>query len=305
MAAPYSPTDYPTRIATKAITGAGTLAAKVARAVGNEFKADVFADGSGDTSVQAHPQRSVTVAPEAASRANNVARPGEAEIRASNARARVMAPGMAKEIDFASVPRDMGTYIPESQIVTPSIKAGAYRDAPGFGEFNSTAPRSLAQTVADADAARLLDETYGARRAANDAVAPHPQEDSLRAKIMNAQFDELQPAEGQRPLYSSGDTLGSFNRRGNSFTNNAPGLTLRQSLQQRELQLKNAEGMGQMERGRLSAELGLLAEDLARDVRMGRRTQAEADAFYARKRNEVQDQAGIIKSGFPPTDFGR
>lgn len=233
--------------------------------------------------------------------AASIAPPGQAQVRASNRRAKMLDPGMAKSIDFAAQPTDMGTYIPESQKVTPSIRAGAYRDSPGFGNFGSSQPRSLAQMISDEQASRLLDETYGARMQANEAMAPDYQGDALKARLRDAEYEAN--SQAPRPLYSTGDTLGSFYGSGDSYANTPAGPTLKQQFQIQQDRLKNADKTLDIGRGRIAEELQTLQTQLDSEVRSGRRKPEDAAATYQRALAKAQELSGIMKSGFPPNDF--
>ena len=184
--------------------------------------------------------------------------------------------------------------------VTDSIRVGAHRDQGGFGEFGSSSPRSLAQTLQDADASQLLDETYGRRAQRFEAAQLDPQGDSLRAKMISAQMEQLMPAE-DRPLLSTADQDGAFTRSGNSYTNNGPGLTLRDKLIQEQARLKNASGMLDMGRGRIAEDLEAYHSKLMSRVRPGDKVaEAEAQAKYQIALKRAQDLTSLLKSGQEP-----
>lgn len=130
--------------------------------------------------------------------------------------------------------------------VTPSVVAHAYQEQPGFGEFGSSGPRSLAQTLQDREAAAQIDQSYGARMKSNEDFAQHPQEDALRAKTLTAGYEDLM--EAPQSLYAKfngkGEMTapGSFYQESNgAYTNSAPGIRVGQ---QRAIEAAYAKQVG-------------------------------------------------------------
>lgn len=184
--------------------------------------------------------------------------------------------------------------------ITPAIAEGAYQDRGGYGEFGTSQPRSLAAMLQDRDAQALLDQTYGAEQAAIKASAPDYQGDSLKARQRDAEYEAL--STGPRPLFSSGDTLGSFYKSGNTISNTPTGLTLREQIQNQQAQAKNAPGMLDLGRGQVAADLQTFRGNLDAKVKAGRLAPQDADAQYAIALKKANDYAAILKSGFPAND---
>jgi hypothetical protein len=219
------------------------------------------------------------------------------QIEAPSATAQIESPSP----DHGSQPtQDIKAYNASTFGVQPSTLRGKYQEQPGYGEFGTTAPRSLAAMLQDREAAAQLDASYGARVKSNEAFAPDYQGDALRGRQRSAEYEAL--STPPRPLFSSGETLGSFYKNGNTISNAPTGLTLRESLANQQNQLKNAPGLLDLGRGRLAEELQGLKAQYDAEVRTGKRTQPDADAAYARALQKATELSSLLKSGFPPND---
>lgn len=193
------------------------------------------------------------------------------------------------------------------------MSPGAFKSQAGFGEFGSSAPRSLAQTLQDREAAAQLDKSYGARMAENLAEAPDYQGDALRAKVRDAEYTAN--SESPQSLYAKFNDKGeqtapgSFYQSSNgTFLNTPSGPTLKQQFQMQQDRLKNASGVLDLGRGELAGQLDTLRNKL--DVSVDRRipwngkilSRAEADAIYDQAAKSINGPVSILKSGFAPND---
>lgn len=231
--------------------------------------------------------------------------PSASAIAPKRPSAKIQPDALAPNVPASSLREKFGPR--ESQGLTPAILGGAYQDQGGYGEFGSSGPRSLAQTLRDKEAAALLDESYGARMKANEAFAPDYQADALKAKVRDAEYEAN--SEAPRPLYSSGDTLGSFYKTSDgAFSNTPSGPTLKQQFAMQQDRLKNGDKILDLGRGELAGQLHDFRTKL--DTYVQKRipykgrilSPADADTLYAQALKETNDQATILKPGFPPAD---
>lgn len=238
----------------------------------------------------------------------------KAAIHASDLRARPNI-GLAQDIDFGADqgPRSQGTYVsPQQQSENRDVAArGAFQAGPEWKGVGGGL-RSAAQMEQDLYAHDLINAgneqaMAGIRREDHERGDPMSLATNARRKL--SAYEDSLPAEGESFIRSSqGGGLEDYRGQREApigtpslgeYRQNRSLIAQAAARQNPKDQAESATTMG---RGRLAEELSILQQQLAGEVRAGHRTQADADAAYARAYQQAAGLAELLKSGFPPRD---
>lgn len=240
-----------------------------------------------------------------------------AALRASDARARIAAPGLETAIDFAKVPTegptDMGTYVsPSQQEENRGIAARhAFEGSPEWKGVGGGL-RSAAQMYQDLEARDLLNEEYkqGVRQTnLEDAVRGDPLSLATAARRKMADYEDSLPADAQSFIrYGSGGGMRDYagQRESAIGTPSIGEYRMNRSLLAQAAAKQNpkdvAEGATTMGRGRLAEELAILRDSLNEQVSKGTIKPEEAASRWNTALQQAQGLAEILKGGFPRQD---
>lgn len=222
-------------------------------------------------------------------------------------------PGLATSIDDAAQPRDLGTFVsPRQRAENLEVAAaGAFDAGPEWGGEGGGI-RSAAQMLRDLEAREVINAGHEQRMGEIDleeARRGDPLSLATVARRKMASYEDSLPADATSHVrFNPGGGMRDYE----GATGSELGVpTLGEHRQQRSLIAQAAarqnpkdmaEGALGIGRGRIAEELLTLRDQLADEVRSGKRTQEDADALWEKAERRAQSIAEMLKSGFPRTD---